>query len=67
MEYEPFVSEPTVEAGKDIPESMLCTRTGSVQSLNSTGARVSGDEAEGVYNVRGVKSGTATLGYFKVW
>ncbi|KAI1718712.1 adenomatous polyposis coli protein-related protein 1 [Ditylenchus destructor] len=38
-QYEPFISEPTIEAGTDMTESMQCTRTGSVQSLNSTGVR----------------------------
>ncbi|KAI1722195.1 adenomatous polyposis coli protein-related protein 1 [Ditylenchus destructor] len=38
-QYEPFISEPTIEAGTDMTESMQCTRTGSVQSLNLTGVR----------------------------
>lgn len=36
IEYEPFICEPIVEAGKDIDESMQCTRTGSIQSLNAS-------------------------------
>lgn len=34
-EYQPFICDPELEAGKNIEDSMQCTRTGSVQSLNS--------------------------------
>lgn len=34
-EYQPFICDPEMEAGKNIEDSMQCTRTGSVQSLNS--------------------------------